>query len=127
MANIIKLKKSNVENKSPAALEYGEIAINYRDGNIYYKDVDDNIAEMKRLDSRLNEIDITSMTYDPVSEDLTEVVYVSGNKIQLFYYVDGDLDYVDYYAIDSITKLFTQLLTYDVDKNLIGTVWSVAP
>jgi hypothetical protein len=126
MANTLKLKNSNVENKSPADLEYGEIALNYKDGNIYYKNVNNDISEMKRLDSRLNEIDVTSMTYDPTTEDLTVVVYASGNKIELFYDVDGDLEYVDYYAVDTATKLFTQALSYDGSKNLIGTIWSVA-
>ena len=123
MANIIKLKKSNVENRKPTTLEYGEIALNYKDGNIYYKNSDDAIAEMKRLDTRLGETDVSKMTYDPVTDDLIEVTYVSGNKITLSY-DDGDLDYVNYYATDGLTHLFTQTLSYDTNKNLTGTTWS---
>lgn len=126
MANVIQLKKSGVENKKPTDLALGEVALNYHDGNIYYKDSNDNIAEMKRLDARLNETDVSSMTYDPATEDLTAVTYATGNVITLNYDVDGDLDYVDYYGVDGLTKLFTQTLTYDVNKNLIGTTWSAA-
>jgi hypothetical protein len=40
MANKIILKKSAVDNKAPVPgdLEYGELAINYRNGRLYYKD-----------------------------------------------------------------------------------------
>lgn len=40
MSNKIILKKSSVVNKIPipADLEYGEVAINYTDGKLYYKD-----------------------------------------------------------------------------------------
>lgn len=136
MANIIQLKKSGVENKKPTDLAVGEIALNYHDGNIYYKDSDLNIAEMKRLDERLNATDVQQMYYDSATDDLKSVFYVTGNSIILFYDVDGDLDHVDYYATNSTldvngdyssgTKLFTQSLTYDVNKNLVGTTWSAA-
>ena len=40
MANTIKLKKSSVAAKVPLAsdLDYGELAINYTDGNLFFKD-----------------------------------------------------------------------------------------
>ena len=39
MANTIKLKKSSVPDKAPLAadLEYGELAINYNDGSLFFK------------------------------------------------------------------------------------------
>lgn len=39
MSNTLKLKRSNTANASPTAgqLEYGELAINYLDGNLFYK------------------------------------------------------------------------------------------
>ena len=45
MSNKIVLKKSSVVGKIPQAsdLDYGELAINYADGVIYYKDADNNI------------------------------------------------------------------------------------
>ena len=126
MANVIKFKKSNVENKKPANLEYGEIALNYRDGNIYFKNTNDEIAEMKRLDERLNATDVQNMVYSQTTGDLESVTYITGNKIVLFYDIDGDLNHVDYFATDQVTKLFTQTLYYDVNKNLISTGWASA-
>lgn len=45
MASRIKLKKSSVPGKVPLVgdLEYGEIAINYADGRLYYKSADNQI------------------------------------------------------------------------------------
>lgn len=45
MANKIILKRSSVEGKSPSAidLEYGELALNYADGKIYFKKSDNTI------------------------------------------------------------------------------------
>ena len=126
MANKILLKKSNVENKKPTSLDYGEIALNYHDGNIYYKNTADDIVEMKRLDERLNATDVSQMLYSQTTGDLESVTYITGNAIVLFYDIDGDLDHVDYFGTDGVTKLFTQTLTYDGTKNLIGTTWSAA-
>lgn len=40
MANIIQIKNSGTSNSEPTAnsLSYGELAINYRDGKIFFKD-----------------------------------------------------------------------------------------
>jgi hypothetical protein len=40
MANTIKIKNSGTANNEPSAnsLSYGELAINYRDGKIFFKD-----------------------------------------------------------------------------------------
>jgi hypothetical protein len=45
MTTSIKLKKSSVAGKSPLAgdLDYGELAINYQDGKLYYKDASNAI------------------------------------------------------------------------------------
>lgn len=45
MANQIILKKSSVAAKAPVAadLEYGELALNYSDGKLYYKKADNSI------------------------------------------------------------------------------------
>ena len=37
MANTIKIKNSGTAANIPAALEHGELAINYADGKIFYK------------------------------------------------------------------------------------------
>lgn len=127
MANTITHKKSAVENRIPQAgdLALGELAVNTADGNIYFKKSDDSIAEMKRLDSRLNEINVTQMTYNDAG-DLSEVTYESGNKIVLNYNITEDLTSVDYYATNGTTHLYTQTLTYDDNGNVETTTWSVA-
>ena len=37
MANTIKLKRSGTTSSVPTSLDYGELAINYADGKLYYK------------------------------------------------------------------------------------------
>jgi hypothetical protein len=46
MANVLKLKKSSVVGKVPTSsdLDYGELAINYADGKLYYKNSSNNIS-----------------------------------------------------------------------------------
>lgn len=126
MANKVLHKKSAVENKAPlpASLDYGELAINLHDGNIYLKKSDDTIAEMKRLDERLNATDVTNMQYN-VSGDLIEVTYSTGNRTTLNYNVSGDLHTVDYYATNGTTHIYTQTLNYDANGNLLSTSWAV--
>lgn len=126
MANTILHKRSSVEEKKPqsSALELGELAINLHDGNIYLKKSDNSIAEMKRLDERLNSTDVTSMIYN-TDGDLSEVDYATGNKTILNYNINGDLSSVDYYGTDGTTQLFTQTLNYDNDGNLSSTSWVV--
>jgi len=126
MANVIKLKSSGVENKVPLVsdLDTGEIALNYKDGNIYYKNSVAQIAEMKRLDARLEEMNITNMVYDGFNI-LTNITYESGNKVALIY--TGDyITSVEYYATDGITLLFTHTLAYDLSDNMISSTWSAA-
>lgn len=38
MANTIKIKNSGTQTNTPSSLEHGELAINYRDGFLFYKD-----------------------------------------------------------------------------------------
>lgn len=45
MANTIKLKNSGTSSNVPSSLEYGELAINYADGKLFYKDSGGSIVE----------------------------------------------------------------------------------
>jgi hypothetical protein len=50
MSNTIKIKKSDSAGATPNTLEHGELAINYQDGKLFYKDSSNaikNIAETK--------------------------------------------------------------------------------
>jgi len=44
MANTIKIKNSSTANSAPSVLEHGEIAINYTDGKIFYKNNSNTIV-----------------------------------------------------------------------------------
>jgi hypothetical protein len=46
MTNTIKIKRSSVPGKTPAAgdLDFGELAINYADGNLFFKDSSNAVA-----------------------------------------------------------------------------------
>ena len=47
MANtIIALKKSSTPASAPSSLEFGELALNYADGKLYYKNVNSAIVEI---------------------------------------------------------------------------------
>jgi hypothetical protein len=43
MANVIKIKNSGTANAAPTSLEYGELAINYADGILFFKDSSNTI------------------------------------------------------------------------------------
>lgn len=45
MPNIIKIKNSGTASNVPSSLEHGELAINYADGKIYYKNSSNSITE----------------------------------------------------------------------------------
>lgn len=57
MANTIKIKRSGIANVVPGSLEYGELAINYADGKIYYKNNANNIVELVSTSSASINID----------------------------------------------------------------------
>lgn len=45
MPNTIKIKNSGTASATPTSLEYGELAINYADGKIYYKNSANSIVQ----------------------------------------------------------------------------------
>jgi hypothetical protein len=45
MANTIKIKNSGTASNVPTSLEFGEIALNYADGKLYYKNSLNSIVE----------------------------------------------------------------------------------
>jgi hypothetical protein len=67
MANVIKIKNSGTTSQAPATLEYGEIAINYADGVLFYKDLSNTIVSfdisgaiaMSNLDTLVSDIEVS--------------------------------------------------------------------
>jgi len=45
MSTTIRIKKSGITSNTPGALEFGELAINYADGRLFYKDATGNIQQ----------------------------------------------------------------------------------
>ena len=45
MANTIKIKNSGTASNVPGSLEYGELALNYADGKLYYKNSSNSIVQ----------------------------------------------------------------------------------
>jgi hypothetical protein len=46
MANIIKIKNSGISANTPDNLEFGELAINYADGKLFYKNSSNVVVEL---------------------------------------------------------------------------------
>lgn len=67
MANRVILKKSSVLGKTPLTtdLEYGELALNYADGKLYFKDTSNQIKAF----SQNNEVTIPDFTLDDVTSN----------------------------------------------------------
>jgi hypothetical protein len=63
MATSIKLKKSSVPGRAPAAndLEYGELAINYADGTIYYKNTSNTVQSISATPNGVDSAAVTNL------------------------------------------------------------------
>lgn len=67
MANIIKIKNSGITAHAPSSLEFGELAINYVDGTLFYKDSSNTIVsfdisaaiQMSNLDDQVSDIEVS--------------------------------------------------------------------
>ena len=77
MTTIIKLKKKGVsgDNPSPSDLEYGELAINYADGKLYYKNSSNAIAQF--LDSG----QVVSMIDSAYIDDRVNLNYLDSTEV----------------------------------------------
>jgi hypothetical protein len=67
MANVIKIKNSGTALSAPASLEYGEIAINYADQILFYKDSSNAIVSfdisggvgVSELDVQVSDLEVS--------------------------------------------------------------------
>lgn len=58
MSNTIKIKNSGTAANVPTSLEHGELAINYSDGKLYYKNSSNTIVEFSSGGAGVSESDI---------------------------------------------------------------------
>ena len=79
----ILLKKSSVAGRVPGAsdLDYGELAINFEDGKIYYKDASNNIGafiDSARVEAIANAVEVVAQAQLDSSEvtDLIDSDYI---------------------------------------------------
>ena len=61
MANTIKIKRSGTATQVPSSLEHGELAINYTDGKLFYRN---NLDQIVELSSSSGSVSTTGLTED---------------------------------------------------------------
>jgi hypothetical protein len=61
MANTIKIKRSGTATQVPSSLEHGELAINYTDGKLFYRN---NLDQIVELSSSSGSVSTTGITED---------------------------------------------------------------
>lgn len=89
MTNTIKIKRSGTGSQVPSSLEYGELAINYADGKIYYKNSSNSIVEFTSA-ANSNGVIIqgtapvsTSVLWADTSENGTAILPLGGTTGQV--------------------------------------------
>lgn len=125
----IKLKKSSVVGKSPLVgdLTYGELAINYADGRIYYKNSSNEIKNF--VDSDLvKSLISTEINALPSSLDSDAVERIS--RVEIEDYLSGHIDFDlipetnEAYDLGSPTKRFKELYLSGNTINIGGATIS---
>ena len=120
MANTkLKLKKSSVAGRIPVAgdLEYGELAINYRDGKLYYKDNANAVQAFTDSDNIVTQITNLSLN----SSDVTNLIDSDYVQARVASGVIGDANTVilNEYTGDSSTSTFALTHSPTTDQHAI--------
>ena len=76
----IKIKRSGTSSQTPSSLEHGELALNYADGKLFYKDASDNIAELSTGGGAGGGLDsaAVSAVVDETVNDPTQLILGTG-------------------------------------------------
>jgi hypothetical protein len=78
---VIQVKKSGVSGNTPADLNIGELAINYADGKLFYKDVANNVSSIENQNT-FETINVNSTLI--VASSTTDILsLVAGNNVTL--------------------------------------------
>lgn len=80
MANTIKIKRNGTSSTVPTSLEHGELAINYADGKIFYKNSSNNIVEFSPSNTASFNVSDTA----PASPSTGDVWINSTNRKYIF-------------------------------------------
>jgi len=106
MAQIIKLKRSQVELQQPttSSLDYGELAINYADGKVFFRKSDDTIQTI-----------VATNTSTAIEGD----VNISGSVTASFFKGDGSaLTNLTIAQTATVKQTFTNSVSWSVQHNL---------
>ena len=80
MANVVKIKRSSTASATPNTLDYGELAINYTDGKLFYKNNSNQITQFSSGQK------ITTSTTPPASPALGDLWFESDTGKTFIYY-----------------------------------------
>tara|TARA_B100001093_G_scaffold520289_1_gene614301 strand:+ start:587 stop:5377 length:4791 start_codon:yes stop_codon:yes gene_type:complete len=84
MAQTIKLKNSGTSSNTPSSLEHGELAINYADGKIFYKNSSNSIVEFANLSGSFLPLSGGTLTGGLTAPSLTvDNITIDGNEIDV--------------------------------------------
>ena len=86
MANVIKLRNSGTANAAPTSLEVGELAVNYADGILYYKNSSNAISILSSALSAQGASSIEISTTPPASPSSGDLWFESDTGKQFIYY-----------------------------------------
>jgi hypothetical protein len=106
MAQIVKLKRSPNPGAVPttSSIEYGELAINYADGKVFFRKSDDTIQTLVSTNT---------------TEAIVGNVYISGSVTASYFVGDGSqLTNITVDQASTIQKSFTNQSTWVVNHNL---------
>lgn len=106
----IQLKKSGQTGNTPADLEFGEVAINYADGKLYYKNTSNNISFI-RNQKTFDTINSNNSLILATSESDT-LSFVAGNNISI--------------GSNTSTKTITIGTTQDISANTLNVNTHIA-
>jgi hypothetical protein len=68
MANTIQIKRSGTTSQIPTSLAYGELAINYADGKLYYRNSSDAIVQFSAAPASASLNDLTDVSINSVAD-----------------------------------------------------------
>lgn len=122
MANKIVLKKSSVPAKVPLStdLDYGEVAINYADGKLYYKKADNTIGAFSA--SGAGGVTFTTGTSAPASPQTGDEWLDTNSGIKYTYVDDGtSSQWVELESTLAISQSSTATSIYSDQYTLTGS------
>ena len=90
MANTVKLKKSSVQGKIPqsADLDYGELALNYADGKLYFKD-SSNVIQLFGSSAATDTLTNKTLSYPTITGGSTSNTTIGATTVTASGIVSG--------------------------------------